>query len=435
MSSTLSESPAAEPVPQLARATRSRQQLLLADGLAMFGNWIDFLAILTLAAYQQQVSASFMAFLSASLVLPGMLASPLLGRCCDRGWAGPGLMATLLGRTVLTLALIALVAEPSRVWLLALAGGRSVLGAMTAPAVQVLAVQLTPADQRNAFYAQLSMVGSAAKVLAPLIGAGLASRYGEAMALWASAGCALAAAALLWPLLSAVRRRDGGLRPGAAASGLRGEAEPASVRLLALLPLLSLAAGFAAAAYMAGNLLPLVLQRQGLDKALLGSLVASGGVGNLLAGLLISRSGLAPRLRGRDGEVLLPLLAQMCCFGLFALILLAAPSALWGTLLPAAFFCSGLCSASFAISLNIYASRQHGQAMGQATAAMQSAQQMMVLLAPLAGAWVLDRQGGAALFAAAAALGSSWALLHAGVRLLAGRRCRMPRAAKGLKQP
>lgn len=433
MESTLSESHAAAPVSHLARANRPRQQLLLADGLAMFGNWIDFLAILTLAAYQQQVSASVMALLSASLVLPGLLASPLLGRCCDRGWAGPGLMATLLGRTALTLALIALVAQPSWAWLLALAAGRSILGAMTAPAVQVLAVQLTPAEQRNAFYARLSMVGSASKVLAPLIGAGLASRFGEAMALWTSAACALAAAAVLWPLLAAVRTRGGAPRPGSTASGLPGEVAPATVRLSALLPLLSLAAGFAAAAYMAGNLLPLVLQRQGLDKALLGSLVASGGVGNLLAGLLISRSGLAPGLHGRDGEVLVPMLAQMFCFGLFAVILLAAPPTRWGYLLPAAFFCSGLCSASFAISLNIYASRQHGQAMGQATAAMQSAQQMMVLLAPLAGAWMLDRHGGAALFAAAAALGTSWALLHAGVRLIARRRRSRPApSARGL---
>jgi MFS family permease len=397
------------------------RRLLLADGLAMFGNWIDFLAILLLAAYQQQVSASFMALLSATLVLPGMLVSPWLGRCCDRGWAGPGLLASLLGRTALTLALIALIAQPSWAWLLALAAGRSVLGAMTAPAVQVLAVQLTPAEQRNTFYAQLSMVGSAAKVLAPLIGAGLASRFGEATALWASVACALAAASVLWPVLSAVRQRrvEASKRT---TPGPESEPAPPQARLFSLLPLLSLAAGFAAAAFMAGNLLPLVLQRQGLDKALLGSLVASGGVGNLLAGLLISRSGLAARLRGHEGAVLVPMLAQMFCFGLFAAVLLVAPPAQWVWLLPAAFFCSGLCSASFAITLNIYMSRRHGQAMGQATAVMQAAQQMMVLLAPLSGAWVLDRYGGAALFAAAALLGTSWALLHASAGLIVRRR-------------
>lgn len=399
------------------------RRLLLADGLAMFGNWIDFLAILMLAAYQQQLSASFMALLSATLVLPGMLVSPWLGRCCDRGWAGPGLLASLLGRTLLTLALIALIAQPSWAWLLALAAGRSVLGAMTAPAVQVLAVQLAPAEQRNAFYAQLSMVGSAAKVLAPLIGAGLASRFGEATALWASAACALAAAAVLWPVLSALRQRRVEASKRATPES---ESEPAlaPAHLSSLLPLLSLAAGFAAAAFMAGNLLPLVLQRQGLDKALLGSLVASGGVGNLLAGLLISRSGLAARLRGREGEVLVPMLAQMCCFGLFAAVLLATPPSQWVWLLPASSFCSGLCSASFAITLNIYMSRHHGQTMGQATAAMQAAQQMMVLLAPLSGAWVLDRHGGAALFAAAALLGSGWALLHAGAGLIVRHRRR-----------
>lgn len=419
MSATLNESrteapPLDRPVAGLGR------RLLLADGLAMFGNWIDFLAILTLAAYQQQVSANFMALLSASLVLPGMLASPWLGRCCDRGWAGPGLLASLLGRAALTLALIALIAQPSWAWLLALAAGRSMLGAMTAPAVQVLAVQLTSAQQRNAYYARLSMVGSAAKVLAPLMGAGMASRLGEAAALWASVACALAAAAVLWPVLSAVRqhRADASKR---ATPGQGGESALSPACLSSLLPLLSLAAGFAAAVFMAGNLLPLVLQRQGLDKALLGSLVASGGVGNLLAGLLISRSGLAARMRGREREVLVPMLAQMFCFGLFAAVLLAAPPAEWVWLLPAAFVCSGLCSASFAIMLNIYMSHQHGRAMGQATAAMQAAQQMMVLVAPLAGAWVLDRHGGAAVFAAAALLGTGWALLHASAGLIARR--------------
>ncbi|WP_409848240.1 MFS transporter [Roseateles asaccharophilus] len=393
------------------------KRLLLADGLAMFGNWIDFLAILTLAAYQQQLSASFMALLSASLVLPGMLASPWLGRRCDRGWAGPGLLVSLLGRAVLTLALIVLVAQPSWIWLLLLGAGRSVLGAMTAPAVQVLAVQLTAIEGRNSFYAQLSMVGSVAKVLAPLIGAGLASRFGEAVALWASVACALAAALVLWPLLTAVRQRG----PAAANPIAQDPAsESESVRLVALLPLLSLAAGFAAAVYMAGNLLPLVLQRQGLDKALLGSLVASSGVGNLLAGLMISRSGLAARLQGHEVEVLLPMLGQMLCFALFAAVLWLAPPALWVWLLPAAFFCSGLASASYAITLNIFMSRQHGQAMGQATAAMQAAQQTMVLLAPLAGAWVLDRHGGAALFASAAALGIAWALMHLSARRLRG---------------
>ncbi|WP_397535699.1 MFS transporter [Roseateles sp.] len=420
MSVTLNEGLAEAPPLDRPVAGLSRR-LLLADGLAMFGNWIDFLAILMLAAYQQQVSASFMALLSATLVLPGMLVSPWLGRCCDRGWAGLGLLASLLGRTVLTLALIALIAQPSWAWLLALAAGRSVLGAMTAPAVQVLAVQLTPTEQRNAFYAQLSMVGSAAKVLAPLIGAGLASRFGEATALWASVACALVAAAVLWPVLWAVRQR--GAEPSnGIAPGPQSESALAPARLSSLLPLLSLAAGFAAAVFMAGNLLPLVLQRQGLDKALLGSLVASGGVGNLLAGLLISRSGLAARLRGHEGEVLVPMLAQMFCFGLFAAVLLAAPPSQWVWLLPAAFFCSGLCSASFAITLNIYMSQRHGHAMGQATAAMQTAQQMMVLLAPLAGAWVLDRHGGAALFAAAALMGTSWALLHASTGLVARRR-------------
>lgn len=151
-----------------------------------------------------------------------------------------------------------------------------------------------------------------------------------------------------------------------------------------------------------------------------------GGVWRLdpaaIIGLLrkSSMDGCQPPRLGQ-GEVIAPMLAQMFCFGLFAAVLLATPPAQWVWLLPAAFFCSGLCSATFAISLNVYMSRQHGQTIGQATAAMQAAQQMMVLLAPLAGAFVLDRHGGAALFAAAALLGTSWALVHLTARVVVRR--------------
>lgn len=60
-------------------------RVLAGDGLSAFGAWIDFLAILTLAAWQFQVSPLQMAAVSAAGLLPGILAGPALGRWCDRG--------------------------------------------------------------------------------------------------------------------------------------------------------------------------------------------------------------------------------------------------------------------------------------------------------------------------------------------------------------
>ena len=63
-------------------ATRRRSALLLlaGDGLSAFGMGIDFLAILSLAAYPFQVSAWQMAVVSAAGLLPGMVAGPSIGR-------------------------------------------------------------------------------------------------------------------------------------------------------------------------------------------------------------------------------------------------------------------------------------------------------------------------------------------------------------------
>lgn len=66
--------------------SRKNEYLLLAgDGFSAFESWTDFLAILTLAAYQFHVSAYEMAIVSAAGLLPGMLLASSIGRWCDRG--------------------------------------------------------------------------------------------------------------------------------------------------------------------------------------------------------------------------------------------------------------------------------------------------------------------------------------------------------------
>ena len=63
-------------------ATRRRSALLLLAGdcLSAFGMGIDFLAILSLAAYPFQVSAWQMAVVSAAGLLPSRVAGPSIGR-------------------------------------------------------------------------------------------------------------------------------------------------------------------------------------------------------------------------------------------------------------------------------------------------------------------------------------------------------------------
>lgn len=64
-------------------ANKNYRNLLIGDGLSAFGSWIDFLAILTMAAYFYKVNAFEMAAVSAAALLPGILLAKRIGQAVD----------------------------------------------------------------------------------------------------------------------------------------------------------------------------------------------------------------------------------------------------------------------------------------------------------------------------------------------------------------
>lgn len=170
-----------------------------------------------------------------------------------------------------------------------------------------------------------------------------------------------------------------------------------------LVPLLWIACTAAFAVFMVNNLVPVVLQRAGLDKALLGVLVSSAGAGNILAGLWLARGAVAARLQGRVLEAVVPALLQAAGFGAIGLLLWAWPAQV-PLLLPLLFFAIGTVSARFAISLNVHMSTHHAAAIGSVSGTLQAWQNGTIFIAPLVGAWLLDHWGAPALFGAATLL-------------------------------
>jgi MFS family permease len=150
--------------------TRSRKDeylLLAGDGFSAFGSWIDFLAILTLAAYQFHVSAYEMAIVSAAGLLPGMLLSPAIGRWCDKGNPKRLLMASIALRVFATAAIIFCHDFSLFLGLVAL---RSVFATVAPPAINVMAVRVVASESLARFYSLLNVLNNSAKVLAPAIG-------------------------------------------------------------------------------------------------------------------------------------------------------------------------------------------------------------------------------------------------------------------------
>lgn len=395
---------------------RNDRLLLAGDGLSAFGAWIDFLAILTLAAYQFHVTPYQMAAVSAAGLLPGILLAPAIGRRCDRGDPQSLLLASLVARAAATGAILFC---HDFTLFVALVGLRSVAAMAATPAINVLAVRTIDDARRPQFYSLLNVLNNSAKVLAPAIGTVSSSLTSEAFALVVSlvfSALAFVAFACLRPppRADAAAPRSGGVAP---------------VPATGIAPLLWIAATYAFFVFAVNNLIPLVLQQSGLDKALLGILVSCAGAGSIVSGLWLARRRGGSAALGDAGAMVRPALVQAAAFGAIGLMLrMRAPHL--DLLLPAIFFISGTLSARFAIALNVHMTTHFPLAIGGVSGRVQAWQNAMILVAPLLGAWVLDTRGapallGFAMLAAFASLGALGLLQALGGQRFAGRK-KMP---------
>lgn len=396
--------------------TRSRNECLLlaGDGFSAFGTWIDFLAILTLAAYQFHVSSFQMAIVSAAGLLPGMLLSPYIGRWCDRGNPKQLLMASILLRVVATGAIIFCHDFSAFLGLVAL---RSVFTMVAPPAINVMAVRSIDAEGRPRFYAFLNVINNSAKVLAPAIGTVSSSLSSETVALSLSLLCS-AASLMVFAFISIRPKAE----PSTIAAATAKEKSPTGPNLL---PLLWVATTCAFFIFMVNNLVPLVLQRSGFDKALLGLLISCSGAGNILSGLWLAKQSRSTAISGDIGELMVPAMFQAMGFGLIGIALKTQPEHA-AEILPVLFFLIGTFSARYAIAMNVHVASHFANAVGGVWGTLQAWQNAMILVAPMIGAVVLDAMGAGWLFVfSTGAAGVSFAVFY-GLRTMGMPRLQVP---------
>ncbi len=359
--------------------------LLVGDGLSALGTWIDFLAILTLAAYQFHVTAYQMALVSAVGLLPGILAASTIGKLCDRVNPKRLLLLSIVLRVVATGGILFC---SDFTLFLALVGVRSIFTTVAGPAINVMAMRTVEASERTKFYSMLNVLNSTAKIIAPAIGTVSSSLASETFALLMSA--TFSAASLI--AFAFIR-----LKPLAVQNQPGVPQDRAVAAVPNLLPLVWVAATYAFAVFMVNNLFPLVLQQEGLDKSLLGVLISCSGAGNILSGLWLAKRSAVALLKGKVSEVIVPALGQSAGFGLIGVVLWVH-TPYTALVLPLMFFAIGTVSARFAIALNVYMSSHYASSIGRVSGVVQAWQSGMIFVAPLVGAVVLDRFGGPALF-------------------------------------
>jgi MFS family permease len=169
---------------------RIKTLILLGDGLSAFGSWIDYLAILTLAAYVFHVNPYDMAMVAAAGLLPGILVSGSIGKLCDRRNPKTVLMLSLALRVLATVAVF----YAHNYWLFLFAvAARSFVASASPIAINVLTVRVLEPSSRDGFFANLNVINSIAKIFAPVLGAVTSSVADERLALMLSGALAVIA--------------------------------------------------------------------------------------------------------------------------------------------------------------------------------------------------------------------------------------------------
>ena len=202
-------------------------------------------------------------------------------------------------------------------------------------------------------------------------------------------------------------------KPADADAGQASPTTPTATRKPQLAPLIWVAATCAFFIFMVNNLVPLVLQQSGFDKALLGLLVSCSGAGNILSGLWLAKRAASHAPRGDIGELVLPATLQALGFGATGYLLWLKPLHA-DLILPLLFFVIGTFSARYAIAMNMHIATHFAGAIGRVWGVLGAWQNAMILVAPMIGAAVLDTMGAGWLFAFATGSAlASFALFYA----------------------
>jgi MFS family permease len=380
--------------------------LVLGTAFAGFSFWVDFLAILTLSAYEYKASPFAMAVVSAMLLIPGMLAGRAVGRWLDRVNPAPILLVALVLRASAT---VMLLTGLPFVFFCVFLAFRSLVAVPVEPANSVIVSRIVPKDDVTRYFGTLGLLRNVSKIIAPTMGTAIASVFGERASIGLSVvltGVALAS------FVVALRRNEGWIGgPSAVAENVEKSSAGQSVTVseidLAKRPLLRqllwTATTYAFMIFAINNQLPVMLGAAGFDKALLGVLVSCSGAGGILTAAYLAKT-----KRKMTGDpmraTVVAVISIAVCFvtlgGVFAL-----PSALAPYFAAALFFLTGMFSSIESIRANVVVVQQFPESVGTVSGKVSSLQNAAMLTAPWVAAGLLPYLSMSGLFVLDGGLG------------------------------
>lgn len=279
--------------PALLAPLRHRTFRLLFGGqlVSDLGDWLDFLALITLIVYRWELGPRALAALSIAVALPFAVIAPLSGVWADRLPRKTLMVAADLGRTLVVLGLVF---APNLATVLVLVFVRGVFSTFFGPARQATIAAVVPQADLLAANSLSQLSFQLSKILGPVLGGLLVAAVGPRAAFLVNAATFLVSAAFLVQLpnlAAAAQAKEETAEP--AARFWRELREGLSYLLHRRALLLAVASNSVAMLiiFMFDSLGVLALRELGLGEALFGLTIGSIGLGTAAGALAIGQWG------------------------------------------------------------------------------------------------------------------------------------------------
>jgi MFS family permease len=279
--------------PAILAPLRHRAFRLLFGGQVVsdLGDWLDFLALITLLVYKWGLGAGALAALSVAIALPWAFVAPIAGVWVDRWPRKPVMVTCDLARAVVVLGLVFANSLPV---VLALVFVKTVFSTFFGPARRATIASTVPQDDllpANGL-SQLSVQGT--KVVGPALGGILVALAGPRAAFVVDALTFVVSALLIMQLPSAAATAADQAEEEQQGRSFRREFREGFAYLVHRRTL-RMAVGSMAAAlfiiFIIDSLGVLALKRLGVDAALFGLAVGSIGLGTACGAILVGQWG------------------------------------------------------------------------------------------------------------------------------------------------
>ena len=384
---------------EILKPLRHRDFRLLFGGqvISDLGDWLSFLAIITLIVYRWNLGAAELAAFSIVQIIPWAFVAPLAGVLVDRWPRKMVMIVTDLIRAVVAFSLVFASDLPT---LLVLVGISATVSTFFTPARQASIRSVVPDEDLLAANSLSQLSIQMGKVLGPAIGGVLVTIAGPQTAFIANGVTFLASAAFLAFLPT--------LRPHAAEPGEAGqrssfwqEFRQGITFILRNRALATAVVGMAAVMFVIftfDSLGALALEALGVDEQILGLAVGSLGLGTSLGAAVIGQWGkkVNPFAIMIVGVVVSGLL--VASQGLAVMLNISGLGLLW---LPV-WFIMGVGGAAMFIPYGyILQVETPEELLGRVSAAAQGLQTVFQLMAPVVGAFLAEISGVGVVFALA----------------------------------